>query len=58
MNTKDELNFLLNLIEQITARYAMLSEELPQLRIVVDNTRDDNIKLKKMPRGMFYYSRA
>lgn len=58
MNTKDELIFLLNLIEQITARYAMLSEELPQLRIVVDNTRDVNIKLKKMPREIFYYSRV
>lgn len=44
MNTKDELNFLLNLIEQITARYAMLSEELPQLRIVVDNTRESELK--------------
>lgn len=56
MNTKDELNFLTNLIEQITARYAILSEELPELRIVVDNTRF-NSELKKIPGIRLFHSR-
>lgn len=39
METQEELKFLTNLIEQITARYAILSDELPDLRIMADNTR-------------------
>lgn len=55
MNTKDELQWLLNLIEEITAHYARLSEELPELRIAVDNARGGgNSEVKKMrPRGLF-----
>lgn len=56
MNTKDELNFLKSLIEQITARYAVLSKDLPDLRIVVDNTRV-NSELKKIPGIRLFHSR-
>ena len=57
MDTKEELNFLANLIEQITARYAIISNELPDLRIVVDNTRV-NSELKKIPSGKYCVSPA
>lgn len=51
MRLKEELDFLLNLVSQITARYSLLSGELPELKIVVDNTRG-NSEVKKMPRRL------
>lgn len=56
METQEELKFLTNLIEQITARYAILSDELPDLRIVADNTRV-NSELKKYRRESTVFPR-
>lgn len=51
MNTKDILDKLMIFIQELTAFYSELSEELPEnfLRVVVDNTRG-NSELKKIPR--------
>lgn len=50
MNTKDILDKLMIFIQELTAFYSELSEELPEnfLRVVVDNTRG-NSELKKYP---------
>lgn len=39
MYTKDILDRVLGFIQDLTAFYSELSEELPDLRVVVDNTR-------------------
>lgn len=51
MHTKEIADRLLGFIQELTAFYAEVSEELSEnhLRIVVDNTRG-NSELKKMPR--------
>lgn len=51
MKTKDILDKLLGFIQELTAFYAELSEELSEnhLQIVIDNTRGDS-ELKKVPR--------
>lgn len=51
MHTKDIADRLLGFIQELTAFYAEVSEELSEnhLRLVVDNTRR-NSELKKMPR--------
>lgn len=54
MQTKDVLDRLLGFIQDLTAFYAELSDELPNLRIVVDNTRG-NSELKKIPRKYFSF---
>lgn len=48
MYTKDILDRLLGFIQELTAFYSELSEELPDLRVVVDNTHAFS-ELKKMP---------
>ena len=48
MNTKDEMRWIMDMIQQLTAHYQELCNELPPLRIVVDNTRI-NSELKKIP---------
>ncbi len=54
MHTKDVLDRVLGFIQELTAFYAELSEELPNLRVVVDNTRtQDFSELKKIPRTLF-----
>ncbi len=51
MRTKDIADRLLGFIQELTAFYAEVSEELSEnhLQIVVDNTRG-NSELKKIPR--------
>ena len=48
MTTKDFLDKLAGFIRELTVFYGELSEELPDLRVVVDNTREFS-ELKKMP---------
>lgn len=50
MTTKYILDRVLGFIQDLTAFYSELSEELPEnfLRVVVDNTRGSS-ELKKMP---------
>lgn len=52
MTTKEVMDRILNFIQDLTAFYSELSEELPNLRIVVDNTRALS-ELKKMPKRLF-----
>lgn len=52
MNTKEIMDRILNFIQELTAFYSELSEELPNLRVVVDNTRDYS-EVKKMPERLF-----
>ncbi len=40
MNTKDILDKVLFFIQELTQFYGELSQELPDLRVVVDNTRN------------------
>lgn len=54
MHLKEELDFLLELISCITARYSKLSKGIPDLKIVVDNTRE-NSELKKTPRRLLNF---
>lgn len=59
MHTKELLKRLEEISAEITALYAEIANELPDLRIVTDNTRmGDNSELKKMPRRKFCFSRA
>ena len=50
MTTRDVLGRVLGFIQELTAFYAELSEELPEniLRVVADNTRA-TIEVKKTP---------
>lgn len=48
MKAKDEMNWIMDLIQQLTAHYNELAAELPELRIVVDNSHI-NSELKKIP---------
>lgn len=50
MRTKDEMNWIMDIIQQLTAHYNELAAELPELQIVVDNTRI-NSELKKILRA-------
>lgn len=52
MTTKNFLERLAGFIQELIRFYGELSEELPNLRVVVDNTRDFS-ELKKMPRRYF-----
>ena len=52
MNTKDVLDKVFNFIQELTQFYGELSEELPNLRVVVDNPRNYS-DVKKTPRGKF-----
>lgn len=49
MTTNDILEKLANVIRQLNSFYGELSQELPNLRVVVDNTREFS-ELKKMLR--------
>ncbi len=51
MTTRDILGRVLGFIQELTAFYAELSEELPEniLRVVADNTRANIESLKKTP---------
>ncbi len=40
MTTKEIMDRVLNFIQELTQFYGELSQELPNLRIVVDNTRN------------------
>lgn len=59
MTTRDVLGRVLGFIQELTAFYAELSEELPEniLRVVADNTRA-NIEVKKTPRVRYLPFRA
>lgn len=48
MTTKDFMDRLAGFIQELTVFYGELSAELPDLRIVVDNTHALS-ELKKMP---------
>ena len=48
MTTKDFMDRLAGFIRELTEFYGELSQELPDLRVVVDNTRAFS-ELKKMP---------
>ena len=58
MHTKELLKRLEEISAEITALYAEIANELPDLRIVTDNTRGYNSELKKMPGIRFYFSLA
>lgn len=53
MTTQQMLDRILSFIQELTAFYGELSQELPNLRVVVDNTREFS-ELKKMPRRFFH----
>lgn len=55
MKTKDLLERLAEISAELTNLYGEISAELPQLRVVVDHTRDSEVK--KMSRQKFYNSR-
>ena len=57
MNTKDILDKVLFFIQELTQFYGELSQELPDLRIVVDNSREYS-DVKKTPTEKFYTFRA
>lgn len=52
MKTKDLLERLTRISAEITALYADVAGELPDLRVIVDNTRV-NSELKKIHRGKY-----
>lgn len=49
MHTKELLERLSAIVTEVNFLYGELSEDLPPLRVVVDNTRSHS-ELKKMPR--------
>ena len=49
MTTKEMLDRVLCFIQELTQFYSELSQELPPLRVVTDNTRAFS-ELKKMPK--------
>ena len=51
MTTQQIMDRLLSFIQELTAFYSELSQELPNLRVVVDNTRALS-ELKKMPKRL------
>ncbi len=53
MKTKEVLDRLASFIRELTEFYGKLSQELPDLRVVVDNTRAFS-ELKKIPPERFY----
>ncbi|MDE7439985.1 MAG: hypothetical protein K2N23_05725 [Clostridia bacterium] len=55
MTTQQIMDRLLSFIQELTAFYSELSQELPNLRVVVDNTRAFS-ELKKMPKRLFLLS--
>lgn len=57
MHTRELLERLARIGAEITMLYGELSEELPQLRITVDNTHG-NSELKKIPLGKYCNSRG
>lgn len=54
MTTQQLLDRLLGFIQELTAFYGELSLELPDLRIIVDNTRG-NSEVKKMPAKLLLF---
>lgn len=57
MTTEQILDRLAGIIRDITEFYGELSQELPNLRVVVDNTRVYS-DVKKTPTERFYSSRG
>lgn len=57
MTTKQFLDRLSGFIRELTEFYGELSQELPELRVVVDNTRAYS-DVKKTPTGKFCFSRG
>ncbi|MCH5146512.1 MAG: hypothetical protein J1F61_00730 [Clostridiales bacterium] len=57
MHTRELLERLARIGAEINMLYGELSEELPQLRITVDNTHG-NSELKKIPLRKFYISQG
>lgn len=57
MHTRELLERLARISTEINMLYGEISEELPQLRITVDNTRG-NSELKKIPLRKFYISQG
>lgn len=57
MHTRKLLERLARIAAEINMLYGELSEELPQLRITVDNTRG-NSEVKKIPLGKYWNSRG
>lgn len=53
MTTKEILDRVLYFIQELTQFHAELSQELPDLRVVVDNTRVFS-ELKKMAQRLFH----
>lgn len=54
MTTQQLLDRLMGFIQSLTEFYGELSQELPDLRVIVDNTRV-NSEVKKMPRKCFAF---
>lgn len=54
MTTQQLLDRLMGFIQSLTEFYGELSQELPDLRVIVDNTRG-NSEVKKMPRKYFAF---
>ncbi len=57
MTTKQIMDRIVDFIQDLTAFHAELANELPNLRIVVDNTRAYS-DVKKTPTGKFCFSRG
>lgn len=55
MTTKDILDRVFGFIQELSQFYGELSEELPNLRIEVDNTRMYS-DVKKTPKRLFLFS--
>lgn len=55
MDTKDTLDRLLHVIGELTAFYGELSGELPELRVVADNTRAYSDVKKTLPGRYFIF---
>ena len=56
MTTKQIMDRIVDFIQDLTAFHAELANELPNLRIVVDNTRAYS-DVKKTPTGQYCISR-
>ena len=57
MTTKEMLDRVLGFIQELTQFHAELSQELPDLRVVVDNAHNYS-DVKKTPAASCYSSRA
>lgn len=58
MNTKDILDRVLHFIRELSQLYGELSQELPNLRIVSDNTQEHSEVKKTLMEKYFVFRRS